>query len=227
MKEKLLLLHGALGSKNQFLPIKEKLSTSFEVYDLNFAGHGGVHTEEAYSIDLFTQNVIDYLDQSEIDQVTIFGYSMGGYVGLNTALKAPNRIKKVITLGTKFNWSLSSAKKEVGRLNPAIIETKVPHFAQKLQREHYPLDWKIVMEKTAAMMLAMGHGARLKDEELQAIQVPVVVGIGGMDAMVSYEESAYAADLIPNVKLIKLEGAKHPIETVDQDVLIAFVSNNT
>ena len=33
------------------------------------------------------------------------------------------------------------------------IEEKVPHFAKMLEKEHYPLDWKIVMEKTAAMML--------------------------------------------------------------------------
>jgi len=226
MKEKLLLLHGALGSKNQFSTIKKKLTTSFEVHDLNFDGHGGVPADKDYSIDLFTHNALDYLDQKRIDQVVIFGYSMGGYVGLNMALRYPQRIKKVITLGTKFDWSYTSAQKEVDKLNPSVIEAKVPHFAQKLQQEHHPLDWKDVVQKTGNMMLAMGKGEKLKDEDLRRIEVPVFVGIGTLDSMVSLEESDYAVSLLPQAKLIKMEGAKHPIEKVDPALIIDLIQNN-
>ena len=122
MKQKLLLLHGALGSKKQLLPIKTLLEPHFDAYSLDFEGHGDFASDKEYSIVLFTKNVIDYLDKNSIDAINIFGYSMGGYVGLNTALNFPDRINSIVTLGTKFDWSIESASKEIKMLNPEIIE---------------------------------------------------------------------------------------------------------
>ena len=60
MKEKVLLLHGALGSKEQFSSIKKIIEVAFDVYDLNFEGHGGVASSREISIELFTHNIIDF-----------------------------------------------------------------------------------------------------------------------------------------------------------------------
>ena len=43
MTQKLLLLHGALGSKEQFTALNEQLSSEFEVHTLDFEGHGIEH----------------------------------------------------------------------------------------------------------------------------------------------------------------------------------------
>ena len=96
MKEQLLLLHGALGSTAPFDSIIKPLENTYEVYTLNFDGHGGEPIPEHFSIDLFTNNVIDFLNTKAIDNITVFGYSMGGYVALNAALKVPQKIKKII-----------------------------------------------------------------------------------------------------------------------------------
>lgn len=48
--KKLLLLHGALGSKNQFKSLKEILKSDFDVYDFNFEGHGGLVSDADFSI---------------------------------------------------------------------------------------------------------------------------------------------------------------------------------
>ncbi|NRA47992.1 MAG: alpha/beta hydrolase, partial [Phaeodactylibacter sp.] len=122
----LLLLHGALGSKAQFSALKAKLNIDFEVFDFDFQGHGGRTVESPFTMDLFTDNVLSFLDDNDLGKVHIFGYSMGGYVTLNTALKLPGRISKITTLGTKFDWSLESAEKEIKMLNPEKVEEKVP-----------------------------------------------------------------------------------------------------
>ena len=46
------------------------------------------------------------------------GHSMGGYVALKLALKRPELVDRIITLGTKFNWTPEVAAKEVKMLNP-------------------------------------------------------------------------------------------------------------
>lgn len=225
MKQKLLLLHGALGSKEQLDPLKAQLEDVYEVHSLTFEGHGGVASSKDFSIALFTRNVIDFLQAHAIDQVTVFGYSMGGYVALNTALKVPEKIRKIITLGTKFDWSLEQAQKEVKMLNPDKIEEKIPHFAQRLQQLHEPLDWKTVMNKTAQMMLAMAKGAKLTDTDFANINVPVTIGRGSLDSMVSQEESEHLAEVLPTAKLITLEGVKHPIETVPIKALVSHINS--
>ena len=226
MKEKLLCLHGALGSKKQLNALKEKLEANYEVYTMNFEGHGGTESDRDFSIQLFSQNLIDFLRNQSIDALTIFGYSMGGYVALNTALIAPERIKKVITLGTKFNWDPEAAERETKLLNPLKIEEKVPHFAKQLKEEHHPQDWKELMKKTAKMMIGMAEGAKLNDEDFKKIEQRVVIGIGNQDNMVSLEESQHIAALLPNSTLIQLEGVPHPIDKVDLTTLVNYIQSN-
>ena len=226
MKQNLLLLHGALGSKKQFLRLKIELEEVYNVYDLNFEGHGGRASNSEFSIELFTSNVIEFLHIESLEKVKIFGYSMGGYVALNTALKIPEKISQITTLGTKFNWDMESAERETMMLDPIKIEEKVPHFAAKLKEDHYPLDWKSVMEKTATMMLNMAKGAKLTDDNFKKIIHPVTIGIGDMDNMVSYEESKLVSNLLPNAKLIKLKGVKHPIDKIDVKELTNYIIEN-
>ena len=151
---------------------------------------------------------------------------MGSYVGLSAAIRLPDIIKKVITLGTKFEWSIESSEREVKMLDPNIIEIKVAQFAKKLEEEHHPNDWKQLMLKTGRMMINMGKGSKLKDENLRSIYQPVIVGIGSLDHMVSFEESEYASNLMPNSKIINLEGVKHSLEKNDVNDLANFIISN-
>jgi pimeloyl-ACP methyl ester carboxylesterase len=143
MKEKLLILHGALGSQAMFAELKEKLSTQFYVFDFNFAGHGGLPIQEPFTIDRFVRNTRDFLGQSGLDAVHIFGYSMGGYVALKLAGDFPGKANKIITLGTKFRWNPESATKEVCMMNPDVIEQKIAAFAATFRERHQPEDCKI------------------------------------------------------------------------------------
>lgn len=219
MKEKLLLLHGALGSNVQFAGLKQKLVSHFDVVDFNFAGHGGLPIQEPFTIDRFVQNTLDYLDHSGLDMVNIFGYSMGGYVALQLALDYPGRANKIITLGTKFRWNPASAARDVRMMNPDIIEQKIPAYAATLQARHQPEDWKRIMRLTGEMMTALGEGGAMTREQFNSIDHEVLVCIGTEDHMVSQEESAETAGYLKHGALRIIEGFKHPLEAVDMDVL--------
>ena len=219
----LIVLHGALGSKSQLEPILNKLSPAFEVHSLNFQGHGGTSLPGEYSIELFTQNLKEFLDNNDLSQVYIFGYSMGGYVALNLARK-DNRIKQIFTLGTKFHWTPESASHEVKMLNPDKIEEKVPAFAKALADRHEPQDWKKVMSMTADMMIALGNNPVLTKTTLKEVNIPVTIAWGDQDNMVKKEESEQAASYIPGAEFITFYGFKHPIEQVDIDELSSTIT---
>ena len=222
-KPKILLLHGALGSKKQMAETLLNLSAYFEVYDLDFEGHGDFVSEKEFSMALFTENVIAFLDENSIEKIHLFGYSMGGYVALNTAIKIPNRIEKIVTYGTKFNWDASSTEREVSMLNPTKIEEKIPHFAEKLKREHPGQNWKEVVLKTARMMTGLSTGNHLKEAELRQIRNEVYIGWGTLDKMVSREESEEVAQILPFGTFKILEGLEHPIEKINPKALAEYI----
>lgn len=218
MKPTVILLHGALGSEKQLYPLKEILSDNFSVYTLNFTSHGGREFGSEFGINQFTSDLKDLLDTERLTNINIFGYSMGGYVALNAAL-TDNRIAKIFTLGTKFGWSPETSQHEVKMLNPEKIEEKVPAFAKALEARHTPKDWKVVMHKTAQMMLDLGESPVLNTYKLKGISIPVIIGLGSEDNMVTQEESKEVANTLPNSEFKFYKGFKHPIEQIDVQIL--------
>ena len=224
-KTPLLLLHGALGSTLQFKRLIPLISEHFDPLVINFEGHGGQAVDRDFSMGNFTQNALELLDP-QTQPIPIFGYSMGGYVALKAALIKPEKISQIITLGTKFDWSQESTAKEIRMLNPEKVEEKVPRFAQMLEQEHAPEDWKKVMRQTAGMMQKLADGERLTEKDLKQINTPVVIGLGSLDQMVGQEESLWASEQLPNADLEILEGVEHPIQKVDNEVLRDFLLRN-
>jgi pimeloyl-ACP methyl ester carboxylesterase len=216
----ILLLHGAIGSKDQLYQLEQKLADSFTVHRLNFSGHGGSPVADAaFSISLFASEVIAFLDKKEIDSIHIFGYSMGGYVAMYLAKHYPQKIKKIITLATKFAWDENIAGQEIKMLNAAKIEEKLPDFAAALQKRHAPCNWKTVLEKTAAMLTAMGKDNPLKTADYSEIQHPVLLMLGDRDKMVTLDETVEVYKNLPQAQLAVLPNTAHPIEMLNADRL--------
>jgi pimeloyl-ACP methyl ester carboxylesterase len=212
----ILLLHGAMGSASQLEPLKQKLELfGRKVLSMNFSGHSGEPYQEDFGIEAFTYDVLLFLDRHQIPSVDVFGYSMGGYVALWLAYLHPHRIGKIITLGTKFDWSVESAKREVKKLNPEKILEKVPAFARLLEHRHDPADWKVLMQKSVDMMLDLGTNPMLTESILKTIPIPVEILLGDTDDMADKNFSELVADWLPNGLFHLLENTPHPIEKVD------------
>ncbi len=209
----IVVLHGALGSAHQLAEVSEAFKQLAPTYSLNFSGHGGQPFKNVFTIEQFSAELSDFLTSNNLSEVNIFGYSMGGYVALKLA-SMDTRIKKIFTLGTKYNWTVESAIHETKMLDSTKIEEKVPKFAQALNERHAPNDWKLVLEKTKAMMLSLGQNPTLSQDILASINIPVAIGIGTDDNMVSIEESLALAKALGNAQLVVFEGGKHPIEQV-------------
>ncbi|MBK9014180.1 MAG: alpha/beta hydrolase [Saprospiraceae bacterium] len=221
--KKLLLLHGALGAASVTEPLAGRLNGNFEVHILNFSGHGGAPFAAAFGIEQFTSEVLDFLDKNSLEQVDIFGYSMGGYVALNLARLHPERVGKIATLATKFDWTLEGAERESKMLDPEKIEAKIPAFANLLRERHAPNDWKVLLHKTAEMMLTLGQQPLLTPAVLSQIQHPALICLGDADQMVSLDETTQAAVSLPNGQLQILEQTPHQLEKVNLDVLATII----
>ncbi len=222
----LLLLHGAIGAKDQLEIIEKELASSYIVHKLSFSGHGGLGAiDQPFSIQNFASDVLIYLDKNQIKSISIFGYSMGGYVALYLAKYHHSRVDKIITLATKFAWNEIIAAKETGMLQADKIEEKLPAFAISLQKRHAPHNWKTVLEKTTAMLVEMGKDNPLKKEDYAEITHPVLLLLGDKDKMVSLEETEVICNALPNAQFSILPDTPHPIEAVNTALLAQKISS--
>ncbi|MES2746924.1 MAG: alpha/beta fold hydrolase [Bacteroidota bacterium] len=213
--QKLLLLHGALGSEKSLQPLALALQNDFEIHTLTFKGHGGsAIPENDFTMKGFADEVLAYLNQNNIAEISIFGYSMGGYVGLYMAKHFPEKVSKLYTLATKINWTIDGAKKDASMLNSTIIKEKVPKYASALEQLHGS-NWENLMQKTAQMMLNLGQNSPLNETDFEQITTPVLLSVGDKDAMVTIEETTNTYRKLPNAQLLVMPNTMHPIERVD------------
>lgn len=218
MANNILVLHGALGNKCQ-IGVAD-LQGDFFIHTLDFPGHGEAAVEDSFGIEIFAEAVLEYLDEKHIDQVDIFGYSMGGYVALYLAIYHPERVGKIFTLGTKILWTPEYAETETKKLNADKIQEKVPQFAEQLKQRHTALGWRELLTHTSQMMHSLGTNPLLTLENITQIKHKVRIGIGDRDNTVGVEEAQKVQQALPNAELEVFPNTQHPLERVDQDRLL-------
>lgn len=218
----LVLLHGALGAAAQFTQLAPLLNPYFRVLTLDFAGHGARPADaDGWRLARFADDLAALLRTEHPGPARVFGYSMGGYAALVLAARQPALIHSVVTLGTKFEWDEATAAREAARLDPAVIQAKVPAFAAALAARHAAgVGWETVVRGTADVLRDLGRAPLLSPSVLAGIAQPVRVLVGDRDATVSVEETAAAYRALPAGQLGVLPGTPHPLEQVSLTGLV-------
>lgn len=225
LKPRLLLLHGAVGAGSQFDFLLPLLGERYDVHRLDFEGHGASPLRErSFRTEHFAENVVEYLDQHSLERPDIFGYSMGGYVALYLAHARPQRVRRIATLGTKFDWNPEVAAREVRQLDPEKIRGKVPQFARTLEARHAAAGWENVLSRTCEMMTALGERRAVTPERLSGIPHRVRIGVGDRDSLVTLEESQAAYRSLAQGELEVLPGTPHPLEKIPPARLARYVT---
>jgi len=218
--QNILLLHGAIGSSVQLEPLAELLTNNYKVNLLNLSGHGGKQIpDEQFSIEMFGEDVLYFIEKNKLGKINVYGYSMGGYVALYIARNFPDKINKIFTTAAKFDWNEESSLKESRLLNPEKIIEKIPKFAEQLSERHSAENWKQVLKKTAEMMINLGKNKLLKDVDFSLIKNEVLLSVGDRDNMVSIEETVDVYRKLQNGKLLIFPDTPHPIEKISAERL--------
>lgn len=216
-KKNLLLLHGALGSATQLKELEQKLAADFNIYCFDLKNHGSRCDGNAFTINDLADDVLEYINTHHLDSVSVFGYSMGGYIALKLALDHPSKIKQVFTLGTKLKWSAEIAEKETAMLQPELMKEKVPGYVDQLKNLHGN-NWDKLVLHTAEMMRNLALQP-LTSEEIKSLKQPVRLSLGDKDNMVTLDETLDAFRMLPHGSLAIFPDTRHPIEKVSVERL--------
>ncbi len=93
----LCLLHGFMGSSEDWQPIVEALSKEVYCLTVDLPGHGQSLDRPSYlyTMEGATQALADVLDEAGIQRCSLVGYSMGGRVALYFSLFHPSRVRRL------------------------------------------------------------------------------------------------------------------------------------
>ncbi len=96
--EDLIILHGLLGSLDNWQTIARKLSETYRVWIVDQRNHGlSPHTEDM-NYELMAQDIEEFMNRHGIQNTHIAGHSMGGKAAMTFALNYPDRMNHLIVI---------------------------------------------------------------------------------------------------------------------------------
>lgn len=97
----LFILHGYGATSKVWIGQVDELAKHFKVvtYDQRSSGKSD-HPNKDYTLDTLVEDLKGLMDHLNIEKAHLMGQSMGGWVSQNFALKYPDKVNKLVLIGT-------------------------------------------------------------------------------------------------------------------------------
>ena len=192
-KEPFILLHGNGENGSYFKNQMDYFSNRYRVIALDTRGHGrSPRGTKPFTIEQFSCDLYDFMEELEISEAVILGFSDGANIAIKFAMKYPNRVKALILNG----GNLEPRGVKITTQLPIEIGYKIAKwFASKSPKA----------KKNAEMLGLMVNDPNIERKELAKITAPTLVICGSND-MIRESHTKEIAKNIPNAKLAIIKG---------------------
>jgi pimeloyl-ACP methyl ester carboxylesterase len=173
----LVLLHGGLGSGEMFGPILPALSERHLVIAPDLQGHGRTaDIDRPLDVQLMADDIAALIDHLGLDTTPdVVGFSLGGGVALQTAIKYPSRVRRLVAVSANVRRDAIYPEMlgQQGQVNAAAAEfmKDTPMYELYQRTAPHPEDFPRLLDKAGESMA--------KDfdftEEVRGLQVPTLI----------------------------------------------------
>lgn len=102
--EPLILIHGGVAGIVMFGNLPETLAEHRQVIAIELQGHGRTaDIDRPFSYEAMADDIAALMKYLRIARADILGYSLGGEVALQTAIRHPNCVRKLVLVSTTFS----------------------------------------------------------------------------------------------------------------------------
>ena len=172
----LVLLHGGLGSGEMFGPVLPSFSDHHQVVLVDLQGHGRTaDIDRPIDVRLMADDVAALIEHLGLDDVDLVGYSLGGGVALQTAIRHPERVRRLVAASANVRRDATYADilAQQGQVSAAAMEfmKETPMYELYQRVAPRPEDFPRLLDK---MGEAMAQDFDFSDD-VRGLQVPTLV----------------------------------------------------
>jgi len=155
--EPLILLHGGLGSTASFGDVLPSLAKTRQVIVTDLQGHGRTaDIDRPMSIEAMADDIAGLMKYLRISRADVMGYSLGGAVALQTTIRHPELVRKLVVVSEpcKRNGWYPEGLAAMDHFGPALAEPmkKSPIYQSYAQSAPRPQDWPVLLGKLGDLM---------------------------------------------------------------------------
>ena len=225
----ILLSHWGAVLDNFDPRIVDGLASKHRVIATDYRGIGASGGKAPVTVDAMARDAIAVIRALGFEQVDLLGFSLGGFVAQDIALKAPGLLRKLILTGTgpaggkgiervgTVSWPLM-IKGLLTLRDPKFYlfftssdngRRAAKNFLNRLKERKSARDKDPTPSAFLRQLKAIKAWGRQRPQNLDRIAIPVLIANGDNDVMVPTDNSIDLARRIPGAQLVIYEDAGH------------------
>ena len=180
----LIVLHGGLCSTGIIADVLPHFSAGRQVIAVDLQAHGRTaDIDRPLSLEAMGDDIAALIQHLKLEQADIMGYSMGGMVALQTAIRHPDLVRKLVVISIPFkrNGWFAQVLEGMKGVNASAAEMMKPSPIYQMYASVAPRpeDWSLLLDKMGEMM------KRDYDytEGVKSLKMPVLIVAGDTDSI--------------------------------------------
>ena len=182
--EPLVLLHGGVGAIEMFGGVLPLLAEGRQVIAVDLQAHGRTaDIDRPLGYESMADDIGALIEHLGLERSDVMGYSLGGGVALQTAIRHPELVRKLVVVSTPFRrdgWYPEVLAGMEG-MGPAAAEPmkQTPIYELYANIAPKPEDWPVLLTKLGRLL---GQDYDWS-EEVAAIAEPTMIVVGDADSV--------------------------------------------
>jgi pimeloyl-ACP methyl ester carboxylesterase len=229
----LVLIHGAFNTiPMAFGGLIPELSKTRQVIAIEMHGHGRTaDIDRPFSFETMADDVAALLKYLKKDSADIFGYSMGGCIAWQLAIRHPEAVKKLVIASAVYKYEGWTA--ETRAILPNITPEVFEHTPIKGEYDSLAPDPKHWTEFVNKMKKFITTPYDFGAEKIRAIKSPTLIIVGDGDGvlpehaveMFRLRNGKYMIDFgpVPTTQLAIYPGTSHISVMMQKDWLLSMI----
>ena len=222
----ILILHGFLGSGDNWISIARKLSPlGYTIHLIDQRNHGRSFHSEKFDYDLMSEDLFNYIKHHNIENSILIGHSMGGKTAMNFSLIHPKLVTKLIVLDTsprgypvlhqniidslkEIDFSVFVTRKEIDiELRKSVNQQGLRNFLLKniYRMNDGNLNFRFNLQSLSQNIGKIGQ----KIESETQFTGEVIFIKGETSDYINESDKVMINNLFPNAKFYKIPNAGH------------------
>jgi pimeloyl-ACP methyl ester carboxylesterase len=233
----LVLLHGGTATSGSWSPHVPTFAERFRVLAPDSRGHGKTDNplgQLTYA--LMAQDVAGFVEALALEKPLVLGYSDGGQIALELAIRYPHLAAGLVIGGASFkfghtyfqglkSWGFGSA----ADVNGDTLQRTNPDYLSYLKREHarpdHPDHWQTLLEQIGDLWFSVTD---YTEEQLRGIRTPTMLFLGDRDELNDINQQVEMYHHIGDAELAVVPHADHfsAVDDMSNPMVLRFLERH-